>query len=123
MGVMKLSDLKEYSGIDKSNEISLFEYGLLCKVNNLNDIHCYYGVGSNNGSNYDTFDCMEISKKEVIDLFKELSPSSLFLTYIGMTEEQFLKQDTIHQIYDLKSYYGNENIFGTCYTSFEIEND
>lgn len=119
---LKLSELNRYSGIDTSNEISLFEYGLLCKVNDLNDIHCYYGIGSNDGCNYDAFDCMEISKKEIIDLFNELDKEGL-LSYTGMTEEEFLNSDTLTQIFDLKNYFGYENIFGSCYSSFEIDNN
>jgi len=118
---IKLSDLKEYSGIDKSNEISLYEYGLLCLIHNDNTIHCFYGVGSLDGCNYDTFDYTTVSKKEIIDLFNELDKIS-FLDYTGQTEENFLSDDSIHQLYDLKSYFGVENIFGTIYESFEIEN-
>ena len=119
---LKLSDLHEYSGIDKSNEISLFEYGLLCKVNDLNDIHCYYGIGSDNGCNYNTFDCSELSKIEIIGLFNELDKPGL-LSYLGMTEDQFKDEDTIHQIFDLYQYFGYENIFGSCYMSIEIDNN
>ena len=119
---LKLSDLNEYSGIDKSNEISLYEYGLLCKINDLNDIHCYYGIGSDNGSNYNTFDCSELSKHEIIGLFNELDKPGL-LSYTGLTEDQFLAEDPIHQIYNLLNYFGYENIFGSCYSSFEIDNE
>jgi len=122
MKTIKLSDLKKYTGIDKSNEISLFEYGLLCRIHNDSNIHCFYGVGSSDGCNYDTFDYMTISKKEIIDLFNKLDKIS-FLDYTGQTEESFLSDDTTHQLYDLKSYFGVENIFGTTYESFEIENN
>jgi hypothetical protein len=122
MKTLKLSDLNKYSGIDASNEISLFEYGLLVDDADLNNIHCYYGIGSNDGMNYDSFDCSSLSKHEIIGLFNELDKTGL-LSYLGMTEDQFLAEDTLHQIYDLKSYFGCDNIFGSCYNSFEIENN
>jgi hypothetical protein len=122
MKTLKLSDLENYLGIDVSNEISLYEYGLLCKTNDLNDIHCYYGIGSDNSGNFNTFDCSELSKHEIIGLFNELDKPGL-LSYTGLTEDQFLAEDPIHQIYNLLNYFGYENIFGHCYMSFEIENN
>jgi hypothetical protein len=122
MKTIKLSDLSEYSGIDVSNEISLYEYGLLCKIYDNNDIHCYYGIGSNDGCNYDTFNCITLSKWEIIDLFNELDKPGL-LSYTGQTEKEFLNLSPIQQLSDLKSYFGIENIFGSIYNSFEIENN
>jgi hypothetical protein len=121
MKTIKLSDLKEYSGIDKSNEISLYEYGLLCLIHNDNTIHCYYGIGSTDGCNYDTFDSVTLSKWEIIDLFNELNKLGL-LSFTGQSEKEFLNLSPIQQLSDLKSYFGVENIFGTTYESFEIEN-
>ena len=122
MKTMKLSELKNYSGIDVSNEISLFEYGLLCDVTNLDDIHCFYGIGSNDGCNYDTFDCGNISNQEINDLLDELDKSGL-LSYVGMPETDWKNSFVISKLHDLLSYFGYENIFGSCYNSFEIGND
>lgn len=116
----KLSNYSNYSGIDASNEISLFEYGLLCKIEN-NDIQCIYGVGSDNGCNYNTFACSWISATEVKQLLNELDKLGL-LSYIGMSEKNWLESDIITQIHDLLSYFGYENIFGCYHNSFEIEN-
>ena len=118
----KLSDLLKYSGIDASNEISLYEYGLLIDDTDINDIHCFYGIGSNNGSEYDTFDCGNISRKEIIDLFYELNKSGL-LSYCGMTETDWLNMSSVNQLSDLLNYFGYENIFGSAYNSFEIDNN
>jgi hypothetical protein len=119
---LKLSDLHGYSGIDKSNDISLYEYGLLINDNDINDIHCYYGIGSNDGCNYDTFDCGNISGKEIIALFYELNKAGL-LSYTGINESDWLNMSPVNQISDLLSYFGYENIFGTSYNSFEIDNN
>lgn len=122
MKTTKLSDLKNYFGIDASNEISLYEYGLLINDNDINNIHCYYGIGSTDGCNYDTFGTGNISGKEIIDLFNELNKPGL-LSYCGCNESDWLNLPPVNQLHDLLSYFGYENIFGTSYNSFEIENN
>ena len=122
MKTLKLSDLGSYSGIDCSNEISLFEYGLLCNITNLDDIHCYYGTGSNDAGIYDTFSCGSISAIEVRQLLNELNKADL-LSFVGMSESDWLEMYVINQISDLLNYFGYQNIFGCSYNTFEIENN
>lgn len=122
METIKLSDLNEYSGIDKSNEISLYEYGLLCKVTD-NNIHCYYGTGSDESGNYNKFDCIDTSEEDINSIISDdWFHLDDILSFVGMTEEQFMNEEPINKIHDMLQYYGYENIFGSCYSSFEIEN-
>ena len=113
-----------YTGIDYNPEISLFEYGLLCKQTN-NELHCFYGIGSDNGYEYNTFDCGYVTLKEINQLPYELSKDiNDFLSYLGISENGWKTDNNyIHKLFSLLSYYGYLNIFGDSYDSFEIENN
>lgn len=121
-----LTELKNegYFGIDASIEISLFEYGLLVKISDDKTYYdCIYGVVSDDGMNYDRFNCANISKEEIDQLPFDLNDRGLFFSYIGMSVNNW-KIDTgyVGKLHTLLSYFGYENIFGTGYDSFEIEN-
>jgi len=124
--IIKLSDYtnKGYSGIDCNPEISLFEYGLLCKEAEDNSLHCVYGIGSNNGEIYDSFDSGYITGQEINELPFDLNSFESFFSYIGSDRQEWLNDTCyISKLHSLLSYFGYENIFGSCYESFEVNNE
>lgn len=111
----------EWNGIDVSNEISLFEYGLLVSKNehcsHKDEWYCVYSVRENKfGHGYIRgFDLDEMMKgNDWVNPFDILS-------FTGLSLDEWLAQNIINKIYDLVQYYGHENIFGTTY--FELNRD
>lgn len=123
----KLSELKDFHGIDKSNEISLFEYGLLCQEKEeTKEIQCWYGIEFNGDENaFITFAHSVLGIEEIKQLVNEhWFDKKAFFSYVGLIEEQWVNHvPSHHQIYDLISYYGTETIFGCPSCIIEIEND
>lgn len=119
----KLSELTGFKGTDISNEISLFEYGLLCKDEGEEGIHCLFGV-TKEDDYYTKFNSGWISQDEIVEKINEKwFDKKAFFSYLGTKERYWLCFTFIVQISDLLSYYGYENIFGSSQFSIEIEND
>ena len=129
-----IKSLKKFSGIDTSNEISLFEYGLLTyqyqrsnKKRNIskNDIQVWFGVQKNEYGNYELFDYAWITEKEINDFLDESwFDQSGFLSFLGFElneKDLWLNYHYTNKIMDLIQYYGYENIFGSIYSPILIE--
>lgn len=111
----KLSNYLDYCGTDASNEISLFEYGLLCKKTG-HEIHCIIGAGVDDEGNYNKFHSSSITEGAITRITNESwFDKNGFLSYIGQTEEDFLNSWFVNKIADMILYYGFENIFGSPY--------
>jgi|WetSurMetagenome_2_1015567.scaffolds.fasta_scaffold656430_2 hypothetical protein len=121
-----LTELSDYSGIDVSNEISLFEYGILAKETGENDeLHVWYGIESDESGDYTKFDHGYITKSNINSLLDESwFDKDSFLSFIGMTEKDWKSDEHyISKLHDLFQYYGYENIMGSCYYPIEITNE
>ena len=126
-----LKSLKNYCGIDANIEISLFEYGLLCRQYQRsikkrsikkNDIHVWYGIQTDTSGNYNLFESAWITEKEINDFLNEdWFDKKAFLSYVGMNEKIWKACYYPTKIHDLLQYYGFENIFGSCYYPIEIK--
>ena len=128
----KLSNYNDFHGIDVSNEISLFEYGLLVKQytkdGRKDEYFCIYGVGSDEYGNYNTFDTGYITEEELNNLIqgKEwMNHNDIvsFLASYGTTSDEWMELSFISKLHDLIGYFGYENIMGLSYNTFEIENN
>lgn len=122
----KLSELKDYQGTDASNEISLYEYGLLGKEEDKGRIHCYYSVGADEEGNYVLFCSGGITKNEIDSIINEnWFNKSSFFSFLGTKERYWVcATNYISKLSDLLSYYGVENIMGCSYEEpFEILNE
>ena len=113
-----------FFGMDVSLEISLFEYGLICKETSKDNYLFYYGIGIDYNGNYNLFDYCNYSKNDLMDLINE-SWVNLpdVLSFVGQTKKEWLELNHIFLIFDLGSYYGYENIFGSSYGGFEVSNE
>lgn len=125
-GSMKLSELKKrgFKGIDESLEISLFEQGLAWTTEiNESEYLFYYGVKIDDAG-YCAFDWGRFPTNVNAEEEFGWADFDKMAEFEGTTKEKFLKLDLPHIISTMLSYYGYENVFGSCYwNSFEIEND
>ena len=118
-----ITDYAEYEGIDADLETSLFEYGLIWKLTD-GEYKFIYGVGYNDdGQEYNRFDWAteeaETDPKEEWN-FAEWDK---VCSFVGQTEAEFFAQPLPQIVFDLISYYGHENVFGSSYYPFAIEED
>ena len=112
-----------FFGPDASLEISLFEYGLICKETSKDNFLFYYGVGIDDEGNYNLFDYCNYSKQDIIELTNEdWFNLDDVLSCCGLTKKEFFSSHPVSQIHDLIGYYGPENIFGSSYFPFEVAN-
>jgi len=120
-----LSDYEQegYEGCDGSLEISLFEYGLIWKCINVEkqEYHFIHGVTSDEDDGYTSFDWSDLSKEGFTDiLHSSWFDLPAFLSFIGQESEKELSFPG--DISAMIAYYGYENILGSSYNNFLIDN-
>ena len=110
-----------FTGLDVSLETSLFEYGIICRYNQKDkDYFCIYTVDEKN------CDTGYISHKYVNELvggneWMNREDCIMFLNSVGSSLELWIKFPIVCKLQDLISYWGYENIMGTCYHPFTNE--
>jgi hypothetical protein len=121
----QIAEYNEYDGIDASLETSLFEYGMIWAKGiegHEKDYHFIYGVGINPfTSEYNSFDWADIAIDTDPRKEWDFVEWEKVLSFVGMNEDDFFNQPLPQIVYDLVSYYGHENIFGSSYYPFEIK--
>ena len=122
ISLLDITKLKQkgYSGTDACLAISLFEYGSAWKEDD-KQIEFIYGI-SLDGSNYNRFDRCSFDLD--LDVRKEFDWADFneVESFVGLTSEKFDELSLSQKIYDLVSYYGFENVFGSTYCEgFEIK--
>tara|TARA_B100001093_G_scaffold57646_1_gene48735 strand:+ start:267 stop:650 length:384 start_codon:yes stop_codon:yes gene_type:complete len=108
-----------YIGTDVCLAISLFEFGLAWKEGD--KIEFIYGIGTD-ACNYNRFDRCTFDLD--LDIRKEFDWADFdeVESFIGSTSQEFDALPLPQKIYDLVSYYGFENVFGSSYwEGFEIQ--
>jgi hypothetical protein len=113
----RLYDFRGFSGIDASNEISLFEYGLLwqCRNKEIQEFLFVYGVSVDNDS-YDKFAYGWLTLKDWQALcLEEWFELSEVCQFCGGTENEFVTNFP-HNVFTAIQYHGAENILGTDYS-------
>lgn len=109
-----------YTGTDACLAISLFEYGLAWKEDE-KQIQFIYGMALND-TEYNRFDRCSFDLD--LDVRKEFDWADFneVESFLGSTGEEFDALPLPQKIYDLVSYYGFENVFGSSYwEGFEIQ--
>lgn len=113
-----------FFGTDASNEISLFEYGLLVKQylkdGREDEYFVVYGIERDDEGNFKSFGTGYITEEQVNGyvLGKEFMKGDdidSFLSFAGSTEGEWLRHKFILKLSDLLQYSGPENIIGTDY--------
>jgi len=111
-----------YSGIEACLATSLFEYGMAWKEDD-KQIEFIYGIGFNE-EDYNRFDRCSFALD--LDVYKEFDWACFEEVHLcmGSIKEDWDALPLPQKIYDLVSYYGFENIFGSSYWGgFQIEED
>lgn len=113
MKTKNIYQFRSWVGTDASNEISLFEYGLLFNPNaKKNHCNILYGVEINKEGDYISFQYASINWNELI------SETWIEWEKVAETNEMTVEQLKTFSIMNLESlvrYYGSENIFGPSY--------
>ena len=119
----RLYDYRGFSGIDASNEISLFEYGILWQLRDKKkqEYLFVYGVEIDDSSSYIRFAYSWMNQKD----WQALCNESWFeldkvCEFYDSTPDEFIANfpDNVHTAIQ---YHGTENIFGSDYSGgFEI---
>lgn len=114
---MKGFNMNNIEGIDDSVEISLGEYGMAWILSDdKKEYIFYYGVENDEEGNYSLFDWGTINSDT--DVHSEYGfIDQGFFDYIDQSLEDWDKSHITQKMFDLKQYYGYENIFGTSYYS------
>ena len=113
----KLSDYKDYEGIDASIEVSLFEYGLIWKKNKYCGQDEYYFI-------YDThlkdehgnklFGSGYLSKQDLLSMFDDWASKSDIESFTGQPFDTWIESFP-SCVYDMVQYYCTDYVFGTDY--------
>ena len=131
MRTKSLYDYRGFEGIDASLEISLFEYGVICKhtpKDYPDEYRVIYGVEVDEQGNYNLVDSTWKRESELDNLIqgKEwMSKDAVdsFLRTCGTSLGDWLELSFITKLHDLVSYFGFMDILGSVYYGFEINNN
>lgn len=114
-------------GTDGSLDISLYEYGLICKDNDDGTVDVIRGTGIKETDcgdyNFFKFDRWNHYGAEDLPVNESWFDKERFFRFLGMTEDEWKQLPLVIKIYDGISYYGTENILGSSYGGFEIINE
>jgi len=112
-----------FYGSDITLEIALFEYHLICASDkHFRNYSFIYGTEFNAINEPIKFDKCSLTIKEINSLcFDSFVNINDILNFIGMTQKEFNKQTGFQKIFDLVSYYGYQEIFGSCYYPISIK--
>ena len=96
---------KKWHGSDASNQISLFEYGLLCRETK-NGLQVIYKNDDKFSFGY--FDPFYFWNDSFVDMDE-------LCNFSGVETPDYINDKELF-MYDLVSFYGTENVFGTDYS-------
>jgi len=113
-----------YEGIDANLKTSLYEYGLVWKLQANGGYMFYYGVRTDGAGNYTLFDWGTVEPDE--DGFHpeeewNFADFDAVARFSGVSKEEFLNTPLPMIVFDLIAYYGHDNIFGSSYYPFTID--
>ena len=111
----RLNPKKEIIGIDTDIETSLKEYGYAWSISD-NELTVYYGIKQelNDCNDYEWIEFNWASYPMNINVREEWNWVN-FSDINSFVGSKFFEQSLHYKIYDLLSYYGYENVFGTSY--------
>jgi len=123
-----LYDYRGYHGIDVSLDISLFEYGLICKkytVDYPDEYRIVCGVECDEQGNYNLFDYFYIQESYLDNLVKgeewiSIKDIDQFFETVDSNLKDWLGLPFIIKLHNLVGYFGWMDILGSVYYGFEI---
>jgi hypothetical protein len=108
---------KNYTGIDASIEISLFEYGLIWNKNKNCGQDEYYFICDTylkDKQGNKLFGSYYLSKQDLISMFDDWASKLDMEKFTGECFDTWIESFP-YCVYDMIQYYGYQNIFGTEY--------
>ena len=123
MNTIKKLEILGYEGVDVDLATSLFEYGMVWRVGEVETVFIYgIEIRENNSEcEYGRFDrCSFVNETDVEFEFDWAAFPDVHDS-VGATKEQWSKFPLTQKICDLRSHYGFVNVFGPSnWTGFEI---
>jgi hypothetical protein len=114
---------KNYTGIDASIEISLFEYGLIWNKNKncgQDEYYFIYDTYLKDKQDNKLFGSSYLSKQDLIDMFDSWAEKST-IEYLTMESFDTWIESFPYCVYDMVHYYGTDNVFSTDYNPQPIK--
>ena len=110
----------QWLGVDRSLEISLFEYGFIAEKESEDELFVIYQINDDAfGTGYKTIS--EIDGYVLGTEFPDDEDIQSFLNYVGNSKEEWIQLNSINKLSDLFNYWGYENIMGTDYNPWSRE--
>lgn len=109
-----------FEGVDASLEISLGEYGLICKHNpDDDDYFCIIGYRTDQAGNYISFYTGHFSEEDINEAAHELGGGSFFDS-LGEIPFHWKKRPFVSKAHDLKNHIGPADTFGSPSHLFQM---
>lgn len=109
--------MKNWTGIDNSLDISLFEYGFICT--NLEHLEKdeYFVLYKVSEELYGITHITEGFLDRLVKGFEFADRTEIiyFLSVMGQSKKEWLKLPFVAKLSDCLTYWGCESIFGMCY--------
>ena len=109
--------VKNLNGVDANVETSLKEYGIAWHISkdDPKNVTVWYGVRRDNNGDWDRFDSSHVPVD--MDVYQEYDWVDYkdVYSFVGMDKEEWDKLDIMSKVYNLISYYGCDEILGSCY--------
>jgi hypothetical protein len=110
---IKQYEKEGYEGMDAGLEVSLFEYGLIWKLEENEEFRFIYGIERNGTGDYSVFDWYTLDQNTNIINYYDWVDFDSIVNFTGSESiEEWNKTELPLKIYDLIQYYGVFNIFG-----------
>ena len=107
------SDYKNYTGIDASIEVSLFEYGLIWHKNKYckqDEYYFVYDIHLKDEHGNKLFGSAYLSKQDLLSMFDDWAEKSTIESFTGQPFDAWIESFP-GCVYDMVQYYGTDNVF------------
>ncbi|HON83667.1 MAG TPA: hypothetical protein PLI22_05970 [Caldisericia bacterium] len=119
----KLSDYKDYKGVDGSLEVSLFDYGLIWHKNKYcksDEYYFIYDTHTTDNEGNKLFGSAYLSKQDLLSMFDDWAEKSTIESFTGQPFDTWIESFPCC-VYDMVQYYGTDDVFGTDYNPQPIK--
>lgn len=119
----KLSDYKDYKGVDGSLEVSLFDYGLIWHKNKYckqDEYYFIYDTHTTDNEGNKLFGSAYLSKQDLISMFDDWASKSDIESFTGQSFDAWIESFP-SCVYDMVQYYGTDDVLGTDYNPQPIK--
>ncbi len=108
---------KNYTGLDASIEVSLFEYGLIWHKNKYckqDEYYFVYDTHTTDNKGNKLFGSSYLSKQDLISMFDDWASKPQIESFTGEKFDTWIESFP-SCVYDMVQYYGTDDVLGTDY--------